>query len=215
MSRSGPNQSAELRGVAARDALEFRLGELSGSQITPPLAPPKGMFDHRALPGHPCGEGAHLVERNVGRKTDAALAGAAHRGVQNAVAGKDLELAVIERHGNVDGDFPFGILHVAVDALLEIQLLGGDFEAGFGGFVDVQFVLHGNRSFYRHAIPPQAHFSGWRAASRRAHLAPFRKSRPVISPGSATPRTPSIVGAISRSEPPGAQLQRDHPPSRE
>lgn len=32
----------------------------------------------------------------------------------------------------------------------------------------------------------------------------MRRSRPVISIGSATPSTPSIVGAISRSEPPGA-----------
>ena len=171
-----PEPVAQSRRVAARHALELRLRHFRRIADHAALRAAKGNVDDRAFPRHPGGQCAHLVQRNLGGKADAALAWPAHRRMQHAIARVDFDLAVVERHGNVDGDFAFGIPHVAVDSLFEVEFLRGDFEAGFGGFVYVQFVLHGGWRFYRHSGFPPTPFYRMALGVRRTHLAPFRKS---------------------------------------
>ena len=60
------------------------------------LGAAEGDVDDRALPGHPGGQRAHFVERDVGRVADAALGRAARDGVLHAIAGEDFQAAVVE-----------------------------------------------------------------------------------------------------------------------
>src|SRR5713101_2585709 len=68
----------------------------------------------------------------------------------------------------------------------------------------------GRRPPEREAVPDADEQLGvaWRWA---AHRGTTRKSRPVISAGCGTPRTPSSVGAMSWSAPPGRRSRRLSP----
>ena len=68
----------------------------------------KRNVDDGALPGHPAGQGAHFIERDIRGIADAAFAGSAGDGVLHAVAGKDLDSAVIHGDGNMDDDLAVG-----------------------------------------------------------------------------------------------------------
>ena len=87
MSFSGPISTSISVMKRRRQALELasRLSFL-GSTITPPLPPPNGMPDDRALPGHPHGERLDLVEADVLVVADAALGRAATQVVLDAIA---------------------------------------------------------------------------------------------------------------------------------
>ena len=91
----------------------------------PPLAPPKGMLDDGALPGHPHREGPHLVEGDAGVVADAALGGTAGDVVLDAVAGEDLDRAVIHLDGEVDDQFPFALGEDRTPAVVEAEEVRG------------------------------------------------------------------------------------------
>ena len=67
----------DLRGVAAGHALQFALAHCFGIADDAALGAAEGNVDDGALPGHPTGQGAHFVERDVGRVANAALGRAA------------------------------------------------------------------------------------------------------------------------------------------
>ena len=90
--------------------------------MTPPLPPPKGMFDDGALPGHPGRQGADLVERDVRRVADAAFGGTARDGVLYAIAGEDFQPAVVELDGMWTVISRDGIPKDFLNALVESQL---------------------------------------------------------------------------------------------
>ena len=127
--------------VAPRDAFEFAAREFGGIADDAALGSAEGNIHDGAFPGHLAGQGAHFVERHVGRKTNAALARPAHQRVMHAITDENFELSAIERHRDVHGDLFVGIAHEAVDALFQAQLFGGNFKARFGRFVDVEFVV--------------------------------------------------------------------------
>ena len=88
----GPTSASHLPHPAAADPLLLaRARRLCGSQITPPLAPPKRDVDDGALPRHPHREGAHRVEGLLGVEADAALARSAGVVVLDAEAAEDLQ----------------------------------------------------------------------------------------------------------------------------
>src|SRR5580704_15457838 len=64
-----------------------------GSQMTPPLAQPKGIFTR-----------AHFIERHLRRVADAALARAASDVVLHAKTRKHIDRAVIELHRKMHDD---------------------------------------------------------------------------------------------------------------
>ena len=137
----GAEPIGEFAGVAAGDALEFGLRKFGGIADHAALGAAEGNVHHGALPGHPGGESAHFVERDIGRETDAAFARAADRGVQHAVTDEDFEAAVVHRHRQIHGDFLAGILQVAIDAIFETHALSGEFETRLSGFINVQLIL--------------------------------------------------------------------------
>jgi hypothetical protein len=66
-----------------------------------------------ALPSHPGGEGGDLVERDVGVIADAALGRAECDVVLDAIAGEDLDLAVVHQHGHETTICRFGCVRIA------------------------------------------------------------------------------------------------------
>ena len=103
MSRSGPMSTLDLGREAAGQALELAHRELLGVDDHAALAAAVGDADDRALPGHPHRQGLDLVEGHVLVVADAALGRAAAEVVLDAVAGEDLDAAVVHLDREVDG----------------------------------------------------------------------------------------------------------------
>ena len=78
--------------------------------------------DDGALPGHPTGQGADFVERDVGRVADAALGRAAGDVVLHAEAGEHLNAAVVHGHGKVHDDFASRRAEQLPKAFIQVQL---------------------------------------------------------------------------------------------
>ncbi len=131
-SRSGPDYVDDLCGVAARDALQFAIRQHRRIADHAAFGAAEGNVDDGAFPRHPRGERAHFIQRYVGRKADAALAGAAHHGMLHAIAGEDFEAAVIKLHGNVDGDFAGWAFEDFANAIVQPEPRGGVVDASFG-----------------------------------------------------------------------------------
>ena len=128
------------RGVAAGDTFEFDLGHDGGVTDDAAFAAAVGEIDDCALPGHPGGEGADLVEGNVGRVADAAFGGAAGDGVLDAVAGEDLDLAIVKHDGDGDGELFGGGLEDLAKTGVEREALSGIVETDLGVTPRVELV---------------------------------------------------------------------------
>ncbi len=102
--------------------------------MTPPLPPPYGMPDDRALPGHPHREGLDLVERDVLVVAEAALGRAAAEVVLDAIAGEDLDRPVVHVDREVDGQLAARLAQDAAHALVHPQAIGGQIELPLGDF---------------------------------------------------------------------------------
>ena len=128
-----PDEIEQLRGVAARDALQLAHGMDVGIADDAALAAAEGDVDHGALPGHPGGQRAHLVKVDVGSVADAALGRSARNGMLHAIAGEHLQPPVVQHHGDVHDDLarrrPQNFLH----AFIQAQALSGFIEARLGG----------------------------------------------------------------------------------
>ena len=74
-----------------------------------------------ALPRHPRRERGHFVERDVGVIADAALGRTERDVVLDAVAGEDLDLAVVHLDRARDGDLALGVGEDLPDARVETQ----------------------------------------------------------------------------------------------
>ena len=138
----------QFGGVAPRHALELAHRHLVRIADHAALGAAERNVDHRALPGHPTGQRANFIERDVGRVANAALGRAARDRVLHAEAGEDFEVAVIHLHRDVDREFAVGIAQNPPQALVEIELLGSQVKAGplrlprIAFFVDVRGRRH-------------------------------------------------------------------------
>ena len=128
----GADQDLDLGEEAAGERLELLLDSFFGSTMTPPLPPPYGMPDDRALPGHPHREGLDLVEAHVLVVADAALGRPAPEVVLDAIAGEDPDRAVVHLHGEVDRQLAAGLAQDSAHALVEVEPLGGQVELLLG-----------------------------------------------------------------------------------
>ena len=131
----------QLGGVAAGHALQFALRHLVRVADDAALGSAEGDVDHGALPGHPTGQRADFVERDVGRVADSAFARAARDGVLHAVAGEDFDAAVVHHDRDVDDQFAGGLAQHLPHAFVEVQLVRGEVEAGFLGEPGVGFLF--------------------------------------------------------------------------
>ena len=138
--------------------------------MTPPLPPPYGMPDDRALPGHPHREGLDLVERDVLVVADAALGRAAAEVVLDAVAGEDLDGAVVHVDREVDGELAARLAEDRAQPRIEVEALGGE----------VELVLRDLPGVDRRA--PPARWS-WRGVPPAG--APVRGAAVFVRPGGA------------------------------
>ena len=125
----GADELDQLGGVAAGHALQFAARHVLGIADDAALGAAEGDVHDRALPGHPTGQRAHFIQRDVGSVADAALGRAARDGVLHPVAGEHFELSVVHHDRDVDDDFAIGLLQHAPQAGIELQLFGGDVEA--------------------------------------------------------------------------------------
>ena len=124
-----PDELDDLRGVAARHALQLALAHALGIADDAALGSAEGNIDDRALPGHPTGQRAHFVQRDIGRVADAALARTARHGVLHAEAGEHVDHAVVQGHRKVNDDLPRRRAQHLPQSFIEIQLARGKVEA--------------------------------------------------------------------------------------
>ena len=85
------------------------------------LAAAERQLRDRALPRHPRRQRRHFVERDVGVIADAALGRAERDVVLHAVAGEDLDLAVVHLDRARHDDLPLGMGEHLPDAGIEIE----------------------------------------------------------------------------------------------
>src|ERR1019366_3920341 len=141
----GPDKIDDLGGVAARDLLQFGVGEDGWVADDSALAAAERNVDDGALPGHPGGQRTHFVEGDIGSESDAALGRAARDRVLYAVAGEDFDASIVELNWNVNGDFPSGSPKPFTHSVVEFEPPGGILKARGGGEPWVLFVLQGYR----------------------------------------------------------------------
>ena len=109
--------------------------------MTPPLPPPNGMLTTAHF--QVIQEASARTSSSVtsGAKRMPPLAGPRAIGVLHAIAGEDLDAAVVELHGDVDGDFLGGGAEHLAHAVVELEPLRGLVEARGGGEPGILFVL--------------------------------------------------------------------------
>src|SRR5215472_2446797 len=100
----GAEEFDQLRGVAARQLLQFGERQFFGINNNASLGTAEGNVDYGAFPRHPAGKSAHLVEGDVGRVAHAALGRSAGNGMLYAETGEDFEGPVVHRHRDVNDD---------------------------------------------------------------------------------------------------------------
>ena len=153
----------------------------------------KRNVDHRALPGHPAGQRANFIQRHVRRKSNAALARSANDGMMHAVTDEHFEVAGIENHRNVNGDFLVRIFQEAVQTLFEPQFSRGRFKARIGGFVNIEFVVDSKRGHKNTPHQPGGSHSQPAGQPPRIDAGPSSKniwdSGPVVASIRTKPRT--------------------------
>ena len=141
----GAEEFHDLGSVAAREPFQFAEGEQIGIADDAAFGAAEGNVDDGALPRHPGGQGAHLVQRDIGGEADAAFAWAARDGMLDAVSGEDFQAAIVQLDGDVDGDFfGRGAQGLAL-AVVQIEAGGGLVKAGFGGQPGVFLLLERQR----------------------------------------------------------------------
>ena len=115
----GADRVDDLGDVAARQRLELAARHPRRVADDAALAAAERHVRDGALPRHPGGQRRDFVERDVGVIADAALGRAERDVVLHAVAGEDLDLAVVHLDRAGDGDLPLGMREDLPDAGIE------------------------------------------------------------------------------------------------
>lgn len=127
--------------VASCQSLKFLLGQLARVNDHTALAAAKGQVDARTLERHPERQGPHLTVGDIQRKANASLGRAARVVVHAAIAGEDLERAVIHAHRNGDGEHLLGMREPQHSLGMHTRVWGSGVQSGKCGLKDV--VLSG------------------------------------------------------------------------
>ena len=130
MSRSVPTMPSISVAKRRVSASSSRVAERAGVTRDAALGAAEGHVDEGALPGHPHGQGAHVIEVRPRVEAKAALGRPARRAVLDAVAGEDLDAAVITPHREVHGPLALAHREEAAHALLEGKVIGRGAELG-------------------------------------------------------------------------------------
>lgn len=100
---------SQIRDKSSRDPAEVGFRELLRIAGHAPFGAPKRHVDHGRLPGHPRGEGAHLVGRHIRVVAKAPLPRPPHLAVEDAMSDKVLYRTLFRLDGKFDGDDPSGL----------------------------------------------------------------------------------------------------------
>src|SRR5262249_5125060 len=103
----GADRVDDLGDVTARERFDLALGHLRGIADDAALAAAERDVRDGAFPRHPGRERGDLVERHTRVIAYAALRRAERDVVLHAVAGEDLDRAVVHLYGARDDDLPF------------------------------------------------------------------------------------------------------------
>ena len=136
----GADVGAEVVGEAAGDPLELRLRVVLGVDPDAALGAAEGDIEQCALVGHERGERLYLGQRHMVAVADAALVGPQDVVVLDAVAGEELDRAVIHADGEVDDDLVLGLAQDEPHALGRRDLLERRAELVEVDLKKVQFV---------------------------------------------------------------------------
>ena len=118
MSWNGPMIGQDFAGIAAGEAFLFAERELVGIAHHPALGAAEGEIDQRVLPRLEHGQGHDFVAVDGGIEADTPLERPARVVVLGAVAGEDLDAAIIHAHGAGDDQHPLGRReHLAPDGI--------------------------------------------------------------------------------------------------
>jgi hypothetical protein len=120
----------QFGGVAARHALQFALRHFVRIANDSTLGAAKGNIHYRAFPGHPARERADFVEIDVRPIAQSTLGRPSRNRVLHAESSENLEVPIIHRHRDVHNDFAAGAAQHLPQALVEIQLMRRQIEAG-------------------------------------------------------------------------------------
>ena len=112
----------------AGDLLELGALELVGGAVDAALGAAERDAGDGGLPGHQRGEGADLVDVDLGMEADAALVGAAGAVVLDPVARVDVDLAVGELDRDLHGDLAVGRPEDDPQVVGELQAVGRHLE---------------------------------------------------------------------------------------
>ena len=136
-----PDERADLGDIAAGHLFQLTLAELFGLDNHAALGAAVGQIHERALPGHPHGERAALVQRDVGVIAEAAFDGAFGGIVLDAKAGEHAHLAVVHLDREVHDQLTLAGAQIDVHILVQMHEVFDTFElpqghgigAGAGG----------------------------------------------------------------------------------
>ena len=117
----GSDRVDDLRDVAACERFDLALRHLRRIANHAALAAAEWNVRDGALPRHPRRERRHFVERDAGMIANASLRRSERDVVLHAIAGEDLDLAVVHLHRARDDDLAFGVGEDLPDARFEIE----------------------------------------------------------------------------------------------
>ena len=121
----GPDDREDLRGVAARHALELAVGQPVRVAANAALRAAERQAHQGALERHPHRERGALAQRHARAVAEAALHRPHRQRVLDAVAGERLDLAVVEPDREVHDERAPRLEQPRADLLLEVEQVGG------------------------------------------------------------------------------------------
>src|ERR1700727_1019017 len=112
----------QLCRVAARHPLQLADRHFFRIADHTTLGTAEGNVHHRALPGHPAGQRAHFIQRDIGRVADTTLRRPARDGVLDAVAGEDFDGTVVHADREVHDKLACWIPQNLPESVVQVQL---------------------------------------------------------------------------------------------
>ena len=143
----GPDDVHDLRGIAARDALQFTGRQQVGIANHSAFGAAEGNIHHRAFPCHPGGQGPHFVQRHIRRETDSAFGRTAHDGMMHTIAGENFVASVVQHHRDADLQLERGHSQNLAQAFVQAQQFSGFVEARLSGNPRIGFLFRRRNRF--------------------------------------------------------------------
>src|SRR5437764_4511907 len=141
----------QFSGVAASHAFQFTHRHFVRIANDAALGAAERNIHHGTFPGHPAGQGANLVQGDIGRITNSALGRAACDGVLHTESGENFQLAIVHHDRNVNDDFASGITQNLHNAFVQVELVRGQIETRRLRLPRIGF-LSVRGSFQRHSL---------------------------------------------------------------